>query len=31
VIRKYGKIGWVLASTKDAAISDPPVLRDDGG
>lgn len=31
VIRKYGKIGWVLASTKDAAISDPPVLRDKRG
>ncbi len=28
VIREHGKIGWVLASTKDAAISDPPVLRD---
>jgi len=31
VIRERGKIGWVLASTADAAISDPPVLRDRRG
>ena len=31
VLREHGKIGWVLASTKDAEISDPPVLRDKRG